>query len=99
MSNTVDISFDIVKAIQIVIDEDLLARVDRSARQLKSSRSAAMRRLVELGLEQEALTALARAEGRAYARKPQSTSESTAFRALARSQQRVMDELARKDRW
>ena len=88
-----------MKAIQIVVDEDLLRRVDRSARRLKSSRSAAVRRLLEVGLESEALAALARAEADAYARVPESKDERAAFRALARSQKRVMDELTRADRW
>jgi metal-responsive CopG/Arc/MetJ family transcriptional regulator len=88
-----------MKAIQIVVDEDLLKRVDRSARRLKSSRSATIRRLVALGLENEALTALSRAEAEAYARTPESSQERAAFRALGRSQQRVMDDLARTDPW
>jgi metal-responsive CopG/Arc/MetJ family transcriptional regulator len=88
-----------MKAIQIVVDQELLARVDRSARRLKASRSAAVRRLLELGLEQEALTSLARAEARAYARKPVSREERDALASLERSQNRVLDELARTDRW
>lgn len=88
-----------MKAIQIVVDEDLLKRVDKSARRLKSSRSAAIRRLVELGLENDALTALARAEAEAYARTPESKEERAAFRALSRSQERVMADLARTDPW
>jgi metal-responsive CopG/Arc/MetJ family transcriptional regulator len=99
LSNLLDIEFDMMKAIQIVIDEDLLKRVDRSARRLKSSRSAAIRRLVELGLENEALTALARVEAEAYARTPESRPERDAFRALTRSQQRVMGDLTRTDPW
>jgi metal-responsive CopG/Arc/MetJ family transcriptional regulator len=50
-----------MKAIQVVVDEELLERVDRSAKRLKSSRSAA-------------------------------------FRALSRSQRRVMQDLAREER-
>jgi metal-responsive CopG/Arc/MetJ family transcriptional regulator len=88
-----------MKAIQIVVDEDLLHRVDRSAKRLKSSRSAAFRRLVALGLEQEALSALARAEAHAYARIPASNDETAAFRALSRTQRRVMQDLAREERW
>jgi metal-responsive CopG/Arc/MetJ family transcriptional regulator len=88
-----------MKAIRIIVDEDLLKRVDRSARRLKSSRSAAIRRLVALGLESEGLTALARAEAQAYARIPVSSQERAAFRALGRSQQRVMDDLTRTDPW
>jgi len=88
-----------MKAVQIVVDEALLARVDRSARRLKSSRSAAFRRLVEIGLEQEALAELARREARAYSAIPQAKEDAAAFKALTRSQRRVLDELARTDRW
>lgn len=82
-----------MKAIQIVVGEELLERVDRTARRLDLSRSAAIRRLVELGLEQEALAALANAEARAYARKPVTREERDALRALGRSQRRVLDAL------
>jgi metal-responsive CopG/Arc/MetJ family transcriptional regulator len=88
-----------MKAIQVVVDEDLLKRVDRSAKRLNSSRSAAFRRLVASGLEQEALSTLAQAEARAYARTPESKDEVAAFRSLARSQRRAMHDLARGDRW
>jgi metal-responsive CopG/Arc/MetJ family transcriptional regulator len=88
-----------MKAIQVVVDEELLERVDRSAKRLKSSRSAAFRRLLAVGLEQEALSGLARAEARAYARAPASKDEMAAFRALSRSQRRVMQDLAREERW
>lgn len=88
-----------MKAIQIVVDEDLLAQVDRTAKRLKSSRSAAFRRLLALGLEQEALAAMARTEARAYARTPASKDEEAALRALERSQRRVMKDLAREEPW
>ncbi len=88
-----------MKAIQVVVDEELLERVDRSARRLKSSRSAAFRRLLALGLEQDALVALARAEARAYARTPESKDEAAAFRSLARSQRRVMRDLSGEEHW
>ena len=99
MSNSFDIDFDMMKAIQIVVDEDLLRRVDRSAKKRKSSRSAAIRRLVELGLQQDGVAALARAEAEAYARLPPSRDDVSGFRALSRSQQRAMSDLARTDRW
>jgi metal-responsive CopG/Arc/MetJ family transcriptional regulator len=88
-----------MKAIQIVVDADLLERVDRSARALGASRSATVRRLLELGLEQEGLARLAEEEARAYARKPLSPHERSAYRALSRSQKRVLDELSGSDRW
>jgi metal-responsive CopG/Arc/MetJ family transcriptional regulator len=88
-----------MKAIQIVVDADLLKRVDRAARRRKSSRSAAIRRLLELGLENDALAALARAEAEAYARTPESKDEQVAFQALSRGQRRVMDDLAKTDPW
>jgi metal-responsive CopG/Arc/MetJ family transcriptional regulator len=88
-----------MKAIQIVVGEDLLKRVDRSARRLKSSRSAAIRRLLELGLENEALSALAKAEAKAYRRRPVSKRERGDMRVLEVSQARVLDDLARMDPW
>lgn len=88
-----------MKAIQVVIDEGLLARVDRSARKLKTSRSAVMRHLLELGLEQEGLAALARKEARAYAKAPESKEDRDAFDALGKAQKRVLDDLGRTDRW
>lgn len=88
-----------MKAIQIVVDEDLLRRVDRSAKRRRSSRSATIRRLVELGLQQEGIAALARAEAEAYARRKPSAEDLAGFRALSRSQQRVLDDLAARDRW
>jgi metal-responsive CopG/Arc/MetJ family transcriptional regulator len=89
----------VMKPIQVVVDEDLLARVDRSAKRLKISRSAAIRRFVEVGLEQEAMAGLAQKEAEAYARTPETREERAAFRSLERSQQRVMKELSRGDRW
>lgn len=99
MSKSFDINFDIMKAIQIVVDEGLLARVDRSARQLKTSRSAVVRHLLEVGLEQEGLTALARKEARAYAKTSESKEDRDAIDALGKAQKRVLDDLGRTERW
>jgi hypothetical protein len=88
-----------MKAIQIVVDAELLRRVDRSAKRLKSSRSAAIRRLVAMGLETESLHALAAAEAEAYRRKPESDDERAAFRGLERSQARVLRDFGATDRW
>jgi hypothetical protein len=75
-----------------------LRHQDECHHRRKSSRSAAFRRLLAVGLEQEALSGLARAEARAYARAPASKNEMAAFRALARSQRRVMQDLARGEK-
>lgn len=88
-----------MKAVQVVLDEELLARVDRSARHLKASRSAVVRHLLELGLEQEGLAMLARKEARAYAKSPETKEERDALGALGKAQKRVLDDLARTDRW
>ena len=88
-----------MKAIQIVVDENLLRRVDRAARRQRVSRSAIVRRLLEVGLERESLAALAEAERRAYAEKPLSAAERDALGDLQRAQERVLDELAREDAW
>lgn len=88
-----------MKAVQVVLDEALLARVDRSARFLKTSRSAVVRHLLELGLEQEGIAALARKEARAYGKTPETKEEREALGALGKAQKRVLDDLARSDRW
>jgi len=99
MSKRFDINFDMMKAVQVVLDEALLARVDRSARHLKTSRSAIVRHLLELGLEQEGLASLARKEARAYAKTPEAKEDRDAFDALGKAQKRVIDSLGRTDRW
>lgn len=88
-----------MKAVQVVLDEELLARVDRSARHLKTSRSAVVRHLLELGLEQEGLATLARKEASAYKKTPETKDERDALAALTKAQRRVLDDLARTDRW
>ena len=88
-----------MKAIQVVLDERLLARVDRSARHLKTSRSALVRHLLELGLEQEGLAELARKEARAYGKTPETKEERDGFDALGKAQKRVLDDLGRTERW
>lgn len=88
-----------MKAVQVVLDEALLARVDRSARHLKTSRSAIVRHLLELGLEQQGLAALAEKEARAYAKTPETKQEREAMGALGKAQKRVLDDLGRTDRW
>jgi metal-responsive CopG/Arc/MetJ family transcriptional regulator len=80
-----------MKAIQIVVDEPLLHRVDRLARKQRLSRSALIRRLISSGLREEQIVALAETERRAYEAHPPSREERAAFRALSRAQRRVMD--------
>lgn len=88
-----------MKAIQIVIDEPLLDRVDRLARAWKTSRSASIRRLVSAGLREHQLAALAEAERRSYQKRPPSKDERAAFDALTRAQQKVLERLEREESW
>jgi len=88
-----------MKAIQIVVDEPLLARVDRLARRQRLSRSALIRRLIASGLEEHQVAVLAEAERRAYEARPPSKEERAAHRALARAQERVLARLGREEPW
>jgi metal-responsive CopG/Arc/MetJ family transcriptional regulator len=88
-----------MRPIQVVLDDDLLARVDRAARKRKASRSATMRRLLEAGLERESIAALVEAERAAYAKQPATREERDSVRALTRAQARVLDKLAREQPW
>ena len=88
-----------MKAVQIVLDEDLLAEVDRAARKRRSSRSAFIRESVAQTLAALSMQELVASERRAYRRRPQTADERAAFRALSGAQDRVLAELGKKDRW
>ena len=88
-----------MKAIQVVVDEPLLERVDRLARKQKVSRSALVRRLLASGLREEHIAVLAEAERRAYQRRPPTASERAALRELSRAQERVLERLGQEEPW
>lgn len=88
-----------MKVVQIVVDEPLLDRVDRLARKRGLSRSAVVRRLLASGLREDPIAVLAEAERRSYRRRPPSKEERAAFEALSRAQERVLERLAREERW
>ncbi|MBI3182823.1 MAG: ribbon-helix-helix protein, CopG family [Myxococcales bacterium] len=88
-----------MKPVQIVMDEQLLARLDRAARRRKLSRSAFIRQSVEAALSSDQLQALVEAERQAYRKQPLSAAERAAFRELSKAQERVLQGLSRGERW
>ena len=88
-----------MKAVQIVLDEELLAEVDRVARKHKASRSAFIRDSVAQTLNALRMRELVESERRAYLKRPQTAAERAAFRALSGAQDRVLAQLSKKDRW
>jgi len=88
-----------MKAVQIVLDEKLLAEVDRAARKHHVSRSAFIRDSVAHTLGTLQMRELVEAERRAYARRPQTADERAALRALAHAQDHVLADLSKTDRW
>jgi metal-responsive CopG/Arc/MetJ family transcriptional regulator len=59
-----------MKAIQVSVDEDLLARLDADEEVRRDGRSAVLRRAAELYLRQRRSRAIASAYERAYGRTP-----------------------------
>jgi len=59
-----------VKAIQMTIDEPLLAEVDRVIQDLNTSRSAFVRQALELALEQYKVAQMEKRHAEGYARHP-----------------------------
>ncbi len=88
-----------MKAVQIVLDEDLLAQVDRVVRKRRLSRSAFVRDSVAQTLGALHMDDLVQAERRAYSRRPRTADERAAARALSDAQDQVLLELEKTDRW
>jgi metal-responsive CopG/Arc/MetJ family transcriptional regulator len=61
---------DIVKTIQMTIDEGLLAEVDQVIRDLRTTRSAFIRDALQLALRQHAIAEMERKHAAGYARHP-----------------------------
>lgn len=59
-----------MKAIQVTLAEDLLARLDRDEEVRRDGRSAVLRRAAELYLRKQRASAIASAYARAYGRGP-----------------------------
>lgn len=79
-----------MKPVQIVLDQDLLARIDRQARKTGVSRSAFIRASLEKVLRAERMQGLAEQERRAYARQPPGKGEKAGLKALASSGRKVL---------
>jgi metal-responsive CopG/Arc/MetJ family transcriptional regulator len=88
-----------MKTVQIVLDEELLAELDRVARKRRASRSAFIRESVAQTLSALRIREQVEAERRAYLRRPQTADERAALRTLSRAQDRVLAQLGKKDRW
>ena len=88
-----------MKPVQVVLDEALLARLDRAARKRKVSRSAFIRETLETALGSVALERLVAAERASYERQPQTADEKAAHRALRAASSRAMQKLVEQDEW
>lgn len=93
-----------MKAVQIVLDEKLLAEVDRAVRKGHVSRSAFIRDSVTQTLGALRMRELVESERRAYLRRPQTADERAGFRALSDAQDHVLSdlgkaEMGKKVRW
>jgi metal-responsive CopG/Arc/MetJ family transcriptional regulator len=88
-----------MKAVQIVLDDRLLATLDRAARRRKLSRSAFVRRSLEAALARERMESLLESERAAYARKPLSPDERATIEDLQTAQDRVLASLDGGDGW
>jgi len=88
-----------MKPVQIMLNEDLLGRLDRVARKRHLSRSAFIRRSLEAALEAEQTRELIEAERRGYAAHPVAVEEERGYRSLAKAQEAVLARLSKEDPW
>ena len=72
-------TIDAMVIIQMTLDEDLVARVDRAARRLKTSRSAFTRQALAQALKQLATLEREARHERGYRRKPVKPGEFSAW--------------------
>ena len=85
--------------IQIVLDGELLARIDREAGRSRVSRSAFVREAVRRVLDARELSAKIEADLRAYERQPFTPEEKRLARAMSRAASRVIDATTRGEKW
>src|SRR5438876_1034392 len=97
MGYTTSCTFTSVRPIQIVMDEDLLVDLDRSARRKRQSRSAFIRSAVAEVLRRQHYLELAERERLAYARKPVTPAERAGVRRMQRGSDRSW--ASQKERW
>jgi metal-responsive CopG/Arc/MetJ family transcriptional regulator len=97
--SSLHIRFHIMKPVQIVLDAELLVRIDRAARKRRLSRSGYVRESLEAVLRAQRIRELVEAERLAYARKPPTADERAAARSLSKGQDRLLARLAREDSW
>lgn len=80
-----------MKTVQVVFDEELLAQLDRLARQRRLSRSAFIRRCLDEALEAMRVRELEEHEAAAYRARPPTAAEARSQRALGKSQRSVLE--------
>jgi metal-responsive CopG/Arc/MetJ family transcriptional regulator len=73
---------DMLKVVQITLPEALLARIDRAAANLKTSRSGFARQAFEDALFQLDLAEMERRDAEAYAQHPHDPEEVTAWQNI-----------------
>lgn len=88
-----------MKPVQVVLDEEMIRRIDRRARKVGVSRSAFIRDALEQILRGERLDELSAQERAAYQARPLTNDEQSAARALRGAQDRVLARLDDEGRW
>jgi metal-responsive CopG/Arc/MetJ family transcriptional regulator len=71
-----------MKPIQLLIDEELVRRLDREAKRIRTNRSKLIRLAVERFLQDQQRLALEEADRRGYERRPQRIGELDAWEAV-----------------
>ena len=82
-----------MKAVQVVLDDALLKRLDRLARQRRMSRSAVIRDTLERALRMERMEQLIDKERRAYAERPLTKDEQESHQLLQSAARAALDRL------
>jgi metal-responsive CopG/Arc/MetJ family transcriptional regulator len=71
-----------MKPIQVLIDENLVRRLDREAKRLRANRSKLIRLAVERFLQDQQRLALEEADRRGYERRPRRAAELDAWEGI-----------------
>ncbi len=88
-----------MRTIQIVVDAELLARLDALVRKRHVSRSAFIRQSLSAALEEARLQELVEADRRGYEARPLTAEDKRGLGALARAQARLAKKLGRGETW
>lgn len=82
-----------MKAVQVVLDDALLKRLDRIARQRKLSRSAVIREMLERALQSEQMDALVERERASYEKRRTTDEERETHELLKRAANAALSRL------